>query len=517
MAWNGSGVFSRLYSWVARRDAGSPTNIIDATTMDAEFDNYKSGLENCRTIDGQNTATANLPMGTFRHTNVGAAALRTQYGRVTELQDGVVWRAESPGGTVDAMTGTLAPAPSVYTAGMWVTIIVPGTGSNTVTAPTINLNGLGAKTIRKHQAALVAGDYTVGDTLHLVYDGTYFELLNSKYPVSVAATSIDLNGLTTDATGGAVGDFIPFVDVSGSNSSDKVTTQDLFTNVFANFTADATGGATGDKLLFSDASESNAAQTVTVDNLLINGLQLLTTDATGGATGDFIAFADASESNAGNKVTVADLFYNAITNATDDTSPETAADFVVTRDNSASTYKKVRLDRIGVGKQTVWVPAAAMTSRTTNGAATGTTESTTNKVMNKVLDFDTTTQEFAQFTVAFPKGWNEGTVTFIPYWTAASGSGGVVWGLAGVALSNDDVIDTAFGTAVTSSDTLIATTDIHVGPESAAITIAGTPAVDDICYFQVNRTVADGGDTLGVDARLIGIKLLYTIDSNVDD
>jgi len=474
--------------------------------MDAEFDGIVDGLENCVTLDGQTTPSANLPMGGFRHTNTGAATSRTSYGRVAEIQDGTIWKAASPGGTGDAMTGTVTPAPSAYTAGMIVQIIAPGT--NTVTTPTININALGAKTIRKHQAALVAGDITSGDTLWLVYDGTYFEYINPK----LYAT--DLNSLTTDATGGAVADFIPFVDASDSNASNKVTVQDLFTNVFANLTADTTGGATGDKLLFSDASESNAAQTVTVDNLLTNGLQLLTTDTSGGATGDLIPFADASESNAGNKVAVSDLWYNAINNATEDTTPATTADYLATLDASASGYKKVRLDRVGVGKQTVWVPAGAMVARTTNGAASGTTESTTNDVMNKTLDFDTTTSEGAQFTVAFPKGWNEGTVTFIPYWTAASGSGTVIWALAGVALSNDDAIDTAFGTAQSSTDTLIAALDIHVGPESSAITIAGTPAADDIVYFQVTRDISD---TLGVDAKLIGIKLIYTIDSNVDD
>jgi hypothetical protein len=209
--------------------------------------------------------------------------------------------------------------------------------------------------------------------------------------------------------------------------------------------------------------------------------------------------------------------YNLMNTLTADTTPDTAADHVITRDASTGQPKKVLLQHVGVGKQTVWVPAAAMTARTTNGAATGTTESATNRVMNRVLDFDTTTQEFAQFTIAFPKGWNEGTVTFIPYWTAASGTGGVTWGLAGVAVSDDDVIDVAFGTAQTSADTLIATTDVHVGPESSAITIAGTPAVGDIVYFQVNRTVADANDTLAADARLIGIKLIYTIDTVIDD
>src|SRR3990167_1995720 len=78
------------------------------------------------------------------------------------------------------------------------------------------------------------------------------------------------------------------------------------------------------------------------------------------------------------------------------------------------------------GLETIGIPAVAMYGRTTNGAATGSSESTTNKVMTKSLDFDTTTQEFAQFAFQFPKSWNEGTVTFQPVWTAASGSGTVV-------------------------------------------------------------------------------------------
>ena len=171
----------------------------------------------------------------------------------------------------------------------------------------------------------------------------------------------------------------------------------------------------------------------------------------------------------------------------------------------------------GPAKQTIWVPAGAMVARTTNGAANGTTESSTNKVMNKTFDFDTTTQEFAQFAVAFPKGWDLGPVSFVPYWTAASGSGGVVFGLAGVSLSDDDAIDTAFGTAQTSTDTLITALDVHAGPESSAITIAGAPAAGDLTYFQINRTVSDGSDTLGVDAKLIGVRVIYNLATNSDD
>lgn len=514
MPWSTS-TFSLLYDFVARRDAGNPTNIIGATEVQAQFQDLADGLEACVKANGDIAATANLPMGGFAHTNVAAATARTQYARVTEVQDGVIFKAASAGGTIDAMTGTLAPAITAYVTGMLVSIVAPGTGSNTTTTPTLQLNGIASpKTIRKHQGALTVGDYTVGDTLLLMYDGTGFELLNPKNAVTVAATAIDLNGLTTDSTIGATGDFIPFVDVSGSNSSDKGTVQSLFTNVFANFTADTTGGASADKLLFSDASESDAAQTVTVGNFVVNSLQHLTTDATGGDVADYIPVVDVSDSNAGNKTLVSDVLYNAMNSATADAAPDMAADHVLSRDNSASAAKKVLMQYIGAGKQTIWVPAAAMTANTTNGPASGTTESASNKVMNKLLDFDQTTSESAQFTVSFPKSWNLGTVTFIPYWTAASGTGTVIWALSGVAISNDEVIDASFGTAQTSTDTLLATTDVHVGPESSAITIGGTPAADDIVYFKLARDISD---TLNADARLIGIRVIYTTSVNTDN
>lgn len=166
------------------------------------------------------------------------------------------------------------------------------------------------------------------------------------------------------------------------------------------------------------------------------------------------------------------------------------------------------------GKHTVWIPASAMIPRTTNGAAPGTAEMATNKNMFKTLDFDTTTQEFAQFEIAMPKSWNEGTVTFQPVLSHASGSGNVVFGLAAVARSDDDAGDVAFGTAQTSDKTVGTANDIYVGPESAAITIAGTPAEGDVVQFQINRTVAS--DNLGVDARLHGIKLYITTNAAND-
>jgi len=169
------------------------------------------------------------------------------------------------------------------------------------------------------------------------------------------------------------------------------------------------------------------------------------------------------------------------------------------------------------GRQTIWVPAGAMTSRTTNGAASGTTELATNDVMLSSLDFDTTTEEGAGFWVAMPKNWNESTVTFEAMWTAASGSGGVAFGLAAYAFSNDDAMDTAVSGQQVVTDTLITANDMHITSESSAITIGGTPAEGDVVYFEVTREVANGSDTIAADVKLLGLKLYITTNAATDD
>ena len=101
------------------------------------------------------------------------------------------------------------------------------------------------------------------------------------------------------------------------------------------------------------------------------------------------------------------------------------------------------------------------------------------------------------------------TVQFI--WTAASGSGGVVWSAGGIAFSDDDALDTAYGTAQGATDTLITANDDHHTTFTSAITIAGSPVAGDLVCLRFAREVADGGDTLGVDARLIGVKVRFGI------
>lgn len=67
MAFNGSGVFNRLYSWVAQRNSNFD---IDATKMDADTNGIATGLSNCICRDGQSTIIANIPFGGFKAINL---------------------------------------------------------------------------------------------------------------------------------------------------------------------------------------------------------------------------------------------------------------------------------------------------------------------------------------------------------------------------------------------------------------------------------------------------------------
>lgn len=172
-----------------------------------------------------------------------------------------------------------------------------------------------------------------------------------------------------------------------------------------------------------------------------------------------------------------------------------------------------------IGRQAIYVSAGAMRPSVTGGcAALSGIASASDQPDIVTLDFDATTQEYAQFSVVMPKKWNEGTITFVPHWShaATTVNFGVVWDLQAVAVSNDDAIAVAFGTAQTSTDTGGTTNDLYTGPESSAITVAGPPAAEDMVFFRLSRVTSNGSDTMAIDARLHGITLYVTTAAGTD-
>lgn len=162
--------------------------------------------------------------------------------------------------------------------------------------------------------------------------------------------------------------------------------------------------------------------------------------------------------------------------------------------------------------ETVYIDAAAMAARETNGAEAATEEYATNDVMSDHYLFDGATEEGVQFRFALPDSWDRSTIKAKVFWDAATGasaSDGVTWGVAAQALSNDDAIDNAFPSSVDTDDTVIAVGDLHVTAASSAITVSGTPALGDLILFEITRVVGDANDDMTEDAKLLGIQIQY--------
>lgn len=201
--------------------------------------------------------------------------------------------------------------------------------------------------------------------------------------------------------------------------------------------------------------------------------------------------------------------------------PSSPTDNHILKYNASTGVFDVEADAEGnstLGLHNIWIPAQAMYPTADGGSSNITTSEVTEGAPElRTLDFDKDTTEFAQFSIAMPKSWNESTITFTAYWTAASGSGGCSWGLQGVAVSDDDPIASTFGTAVVVDDTYNGTAnDLHITSVSGDLTIAGTPVAGDLCFFQVFRDHDDSNDTLTTDAKLIGIKINYITESGTD-
>lgn len=194
MAFNGSGVFQRLYNWV--NDAAANIKI-RADRMDAEMDGFATGLSTCITKDGQTTVTANLPMAGFRHTGVGNAVARNNYASFAQVQDGVSAWADA-GGTADAITATYSIPITALVDGQMC--FVRASAANATTTPTFSPNGLTARTIVKQGGVALAASDIRGDGHELIlrYDlaNTRWELLNPAVNFSSYVTLTGSETLT---------------------------------------------------------------------------------------------------------------------------------------------------------------------------------------------------------------------------------------------------------------------------------------------------------------------------------
>jgi hypothetical protein len=180
MSYNGSGTFNINTS-------GQPVvtgTTITSTAFNLLTADLATGLTTALTKDGQTTPTANIPMGTFKITGLGAGSAATDAAQYGQLQTGATNIATVSG--TDTLTGSLTPALTAYATGNLFSFIAANTNTG---ATTINLNSLGAKSITKQgSTALSAGDLVSGRVYLIEYDGTRFQLIGN---VATATTVSD--------------------------------------------------------------------------------------------------------------------------------------------------------------------------------------------------------------------------------------------------------------------------------------------------------------------------------------
>lgn len=165
-------------------------------------------------------------------------------------------------------------------------------------------------------------------------------------------------------------------------------------------------------------------------------------------------------------------------------------------------------------KKRVFISATGGFCTTTAGCADATqAESTTNKVNYFGAAFDGATDENWQTTFTLPENYDGSTFTAAVEFTAThTASSTVTWCVQGMSITDDDVLDTAFGTAICTNDDTTATGDLQRTAESSAITFSGTPAGGDRVWIQVYRDANAAADDNNADATFLGVWLTFGID-----
>ena len=172
MPRNGSGIYGPPPG-----TAAVPNTTIESAKYNAVVTDMSQALTESVNVGGTVPFQANQSMGNNKLIAMAPGIAAGDSVNLAQAQSAIVAHAVSVGGTADAITATFSPAFSAYTAKMRFRF--SASGANTIIAPTVNVDGLGVKTIKKlNSVALAVGDIGgAGHVCDCVYNGTDVLLL----------------------------------------------------------------------------------------------------------------------------------------------------------------------------------------------------------------------------------------------------------------------------------------------------------------------------------------------------
>lgn len=195
MPYDGSGGFTAY-------TPGNP--VVTGTTISSTVQNntindiVANGLSFALTKDGQQVPTANIPMGAFKLTGLGAGTAATDGARVGQVQGSAAIGLNNVAGT-NTITATLTPTLTAY-ANQQMFILKPAATNTGATTISIDSIAGGAKNIFAYGAACIGGELVIAIPALIEYDGTQFNIINPQPILATKASTF-----TFDGSGGTSG------------------------------------------------------------------------------------------------------------------------------------------------------------------------------------------------------------------------------------------------------------------------------------------------------------------------
>jgi len=179
MGWSGNtftrtnGTHTGTSVWQQDRDAG--TKIV-ADRHDTNDNDLATGINTCINKTGANAFTGAANLGSQKINALADGTAHTDGINAGQIQDGGLIFQANDTGSANTYAIALAPVVTAYVAGQEFNFKA---GNSSSGASTLNVNGVGAKNIKKkNDQNIASGDIEEDAIIKVLYDGTSFQMLS---------------------------------------------------------------------------------------------------------------------------------------------------------------------------------------------------------------------------------------------------------------------------------------------------------------------------------------------------